>query len=239
MNHSDELTEHDRPSTDDLLNKHASHADDDDLSAPEVAVDSEADSEALADPAASHGTTVPADTDLNDDRLNDDTLDGDRLDDDRTTGHTLAGDRVTSDSLSDQRTAGDTASGIPATSADTAADGTAAAPTNGRGIAGDRVGDRAPVSDEPEDSPLFANDEVEQFRTQWRELQAAFVDNPRDAVQEADGLVAEVMQNLAATFADHKHSLEDQWSRGDQVDTEELRVALRRYRSFFNKLLAV
>ncbi|MFD0169243.1 hypothetical protein ACFVJH_34720 [Streptomyces decoyicus] len=64
------------------------------------------------------------------------------------------------------------------------------------------------------------------------------MDEPREAVQSADALVAEVMQSLATTFADHKKALEEQWNRGEQVDTEGLRMALRQYRSFFNRLLA-
>ena len=86
---------------------------------------------------------------------------------------------------------------------------------------------------------LFSSDEVDQFRTEWRGLQSDFVDSPRDAVQHADQLVAQVMQSLATTFADHKKSLEGQWSQGEQVETEELRVALRQYRAFFDKLLTV
>ncbi|HEX6342771.1 hypothetical protein [Umezawaea sp.] len=86
---------------------------------------------------------------------------------------------------------------------------------------------------------LFTSEEVDQFRTEWRGLQSDFVDSPRDAVQHADQLVAQVMQSLATTFADHKKSLEGQWSQGEQVETEELRVALRQYRAFFDKLLTV
>jgi len=86
---------------------------------------------------------------------------------------------------------------------------------------------------------LFSSEEVDQFRTEWRGLQSDFVDSPRDAVQHADQLVAQVMQSLATTFADHKKSLEGQWSKGEQVETEELRVALRQYRAFFDKLLTV
>jgi hypothetical protein len=86
---------------------------------------------------------------------------------------------------------------------------------------------------------LFTADEVDQFRTEWRGLQSDFVDSPRDAVQHADQLVAQVMQSLATTFANHKKSLEGQWSQGEKVETEELRVALRQYRAFFDKLLTV
>jgi len=88
-------------------------------------------------------------------------------------------------------------------------------------------------------APLFTGEEVDRYRTEWRGLQSDFVDSPRDAVQHADQLVAQVMQSLATTFADHKKSLEGQWSKGEQVETEELRVALRQYRAFFDKLLTV
>ncbi|MFI8521878.1 hypothetical protein ACIGEZ_29300 [Streptomyces sp. NPDC085481] len=83
---------------------------------------------------------------------------------------------------------------------------------------------------------LDAEDE-EAFRTRWHEIQSLFVDDPREAVHSADGLVADVMQKLAGTFADHKRNLEAQWSQGENVDTENLRMALRQYRSFFNRLL--
>jgi len=90
-----------------------------------------------------------------------------------------------------------------------------------------------------EDTPfeLFGGEEVERFRIEWREIQARFVDDPRDAVQGADHLVAEVMQSLASTFSDHKHELEGQWQHGSEAETEDLRQALRRYRTFFNQLL--
>ena len=55
----------------------------------------------------------------------------------------------------------------------------------------------------------------------------------------ADGLVAEMMQRLAKVFADERSKLEEQWSRGDDISTEDLRVALRRYRSFMDRLLSV
>jgi hypothetical protein len=84
---------------------------------------------------------------------------------------------------------------------------------------------------------LFKGDQVQEFRTRWLQLQTAFVDEPRRAVQQADELVAEVMQTLAATFAEHKRELEQQWRREGTAETEELRLALRRYRSFFDQLL--
>lgn len=84
---------------------------------------------------------------------------------------------------------------------------------------------------------LFADDEVERFRSQWQAIQTTFVDDPQDAVRGADHLVAEVMQALAATFTEHKRGLEEQWQSGTEAQTEDLRQALRRYRSFFNQLL--
>jgi hypothetical protein len=86
--------------------------------------------------------------------------------------------------------------------------------------------------------PLVAEARIEHYRGRWSELQPRFVDEPRDTVREADTLVAELMQDLASSFSDARSSLEDQWSRGDDVSTEELRVALQRYRSFFERLLA-
>ncbi|UMP01574.1 hypothetical protein [Amycolatopsis sp. EV170708-02-1] len=84
---------------------------------------------------------------------------------------------------------------------------------------------------------LFENVDVERFRESWQGIQTAFVDDPRRAVKEADELVAMVIQNLATTFADHKKELESAWSQGEPA-TEDLRIALRRYRSFFNQLLS-
>ncbi|MFE1173300.1 hypothetical protein [Streptomyces sp. NPDC058773] len=91
---------------------------------------------------------------------------------------------------------------------------------------------------EEEAPPLLSAENADGFRSRWQEIQGGFVDDPREAVQSADALVAEVMQSLAATFSDHKQALEEQWNRGEQVDTEGLRMALRHYRSFFKRLLA-
>lgn len=84
---------------------------------------------------------------------------------------------------------------------------------------------------------LLTPEDEEGFRTRWEQVQNKFVDDPRDAVHTADALVADVMQKLATTFADHKQELEGQWNRGEQANTEDLRQALRHYRSFFNRLL--
>lgn len=90
-----------------------------------------------------------------------------------------------------------------------------------------------------DDAPLelFGEDEVESFRDEWRDIQARFVDDPREAVEGADHLVAEVMSALATTFNNHKHDLEHQWQEGSDVQTEDLRQALRRDRTFFDQLL--
>jgi hypothetical protein len=84
---------------------------------------------------------------------------------------------------------------------------------------------------------LFAEPEMVDFRSQWSKLQAGFVDEPRRTVEEADKLVAAVMLRLAEGFANERSGLEKQWDRGDNVSTEDLRIALQRYRSFFDRLL--
>ncbi|RJQ81819.1 hypothetical protein D5S17_04405 [Pseudonocardiaceae bacterium YIM PH 21723] len=90
--------------------------------------------------------------------------------------------------------------------------------------------------EEPTGQPLFSEGELDRFRGRWQDIQTGFVDDPHRAVQEADELVANVINTLATTFAEHKGVLEDQWRQGEPA-TEELRVALRRYRAFFDELL--
>jgi hypothetical protein len=85
--------------------------------------------------------------------------------------------------------------------------------------------------------PLFSESEMGDFRTQWSKVQTGFVDEPRRTVEDADKLVAAVMQRLAEGFASERSGLEKQWDRGDNVSTEDLRIALQRYRSFFDRLL--
>ena len=87
--------------------------------------------------------------------------------------------------------------------------------------------------------PLFDNADADGFRTRWSAIQTGFVDEPRKAVEEADTLVAEVMKRLAEVFAAERTRLESQWERSDQVSTEDLRLAMRRYRSFFERLLSL
>jgi|HubBroStandDraft_1064217.scaffolds.fasta_scaffold14361_6 hypothetical protein len=88
-------------------------------------------------------------------------------------------------------------------------------------------------------APLFPNHELEELRGRWNTVQTDFVDEPRRAVEQADGLVAAAMKRLAEVFAEERSKLEQQWDRGDNVSTEDLRIALQRYRSFFQRLLAV
>ena len=88
-------------------------------------------------------------------------------------------------------------------------------------------------------TPLLVADETHTFRSRWDAIQTGFVDEPRHSVEQADGLVAEVMKRLAETFAEERSKLEGQWSRGDNVSTEDLRLALQRYRSFFDRLLSM
>jgi deoxyribodipyrimidine photolyase-like uncharacterized protein len=84
---------------------------------------------------------------------------------------------------------------------------------------------------------LFNLEESEQFRTRWSEIQGKFVDEPRSAVQQADALVSEVIEKITQMFANEHGSLESQWNQGNNVSTEELRMALKHYRSFFNRLI--
>jgi hypothetical protein len=98
---------------------------------------------------------------------------------------------------------------------------------------------RPSETDGEQSEPLFPSNEAQDFRGKWDAIQAGFVDEPRRAVEDADSLVAAAMKRLAETFADERQSLETQWDRGDDVSTEDLRLALRRYRSFFGRLLSM
>ena len=95
------------------------------------------------------------------------------------------------------------------------------------------------ASNEEDFAPLFENNEAEKFRSQWLEIQSRFVDDPSVSVKDADDLVADVIKNITRTFSDKRLSLENQWKSGDKVSTEDLRVALKHYRSFFNRLLTL
>jgi hypothetical protein len=87
--------------------------------------------------------------------------------------------------------------------------------------------------------PLFTPGVAETYRSQWITIQSGFVDDPRQAVRSGDELVAQMMTNLADTFADERHRVEAQLDSTGEGATEELRVTLRRYRSFFERLLSL
>jgi len=90
-----------------------------------------------------------------------------------------------------------------------------------------------------EATPLFPEEQLRELQSQWNNIQTGFVDEPRSAVQRADTLVASTMQQLAEAFARERSQLEQQWSRGDSLSTEDLRVAFQRYRSFFRRILSM
>lgn len=91
---------------------------------------------------------------------------------------------------------------------------------------------------ESSSSPLFPDDELHYFRARWDQVQTSFVDEPRQAVEQADSLVANVVKRIAEQFSNERAKLEEQWAKGDNVSTEDLRQGLRRYRSFFDRLLS-
>ncbi|MFN2450409.1 MAG: hypothetical protein ABR508_11590 [Candidatus Baltobacteraceae bacterium] len=99
------------------------------------------------------------------------------------------------------------------------------------------VRDTADVRDTTDDSGFMPSGRMDTLRSQWSDVQASFVDDPQRAVQQAHGLVTQIVDELTQTFSRERSTLEGQWSGGGQADTEALRVALQRYRSFFNRLL--
>lgn len=87
--------------------------------------------------------------------------------------------------------------------------------------------------------PLLPGEFSAEMRTRWEEIQTGFVDDPRVSVQQADELVATAIKKLAESFSAERAKLEQQWSAGGDVSTEDLRQALRRYRAFFQRLLSI
>jgi hypothetical protein len=132
----------------------------------------------------------------------------------------------------------------------------AGTPIVDRPFVDDGPGDRPGVMDHPSDiargvrtsttstddtrqMDLFPNEELVGYRTQWESIQTGFVDQPRDAVEQADALVSQVVTRLTEVFTRERSTLEGQWTKGDNVSTEDLRIALTRYRSFFHRLLSM
>ena len=141
---------------------------------------------------------------------------GDKLTTEDLTGRSVQPDDVRSgDDVSDPRAGADAATEAPRAS-----------------------GAAATATVDAADEPLLGSEDASRFERQWHQVQVAFVDEPRSAVEQADNLVAELMRKLAETFADERGRLEAAWTAGEDVDTEQLRVALTRYRSFFQRLLA-
>ena len=96
-----------------------------------------------------------------------------------------------------------------------------------------------PDTTQDELEPLFEDDAAERFRTRWLAIQSNFVDDPKASVKEADDLVADVIQGITSSFADRRGSLEKNWNGGGKASTEDLRLALKQYRSFFERLLTL
>ncbi|HSJ88599.1 MAG TPA: hypothetical protein VK909_15415, partial [Anaerolineales bacterium] len=105
----------------------------------------------------------------------------------------------------------------------------------------ERTSDRRTSTEMERDelAPLFEGDAAEKFRTRWLAIQSKFVDDPSASVKDADDLVADVIQNITSNFADRRGSLERQWTGGGNTSTEDLRIALKQYRSFFERLLTL
>jgi hypothetical protein len=128
------------------------------------------------------------------------------------------------------------------------ADPSDAAPAEDERLTGDEASaartEPSQLETEPSSEPstersLLADTDLSGLRSRWDDVQSAFVDNPEECVQKADTLVAEVVDQLTTGFSEARSRLEAQWARGEKVSTEDLRVALKRYRDFFQRLLAV
>jgi hypothetical protein len=112
--------------------------------------------------------------------------------------------------------------------------GAAARPDQARPDQGDGTQDEKEVLE-----PLFTPDMAETYRSRWLAIQTSFVDDPQQAVRKGDELVAQIMTNLANTFSEERHRVEAQLGETGEGATENLRVALRRYHSFFERLLSL
>jgi hypothetical protein len=103
---------------------------------------------------------------------------------------------------------------------------------------GEAITKESPIDTNAGSSTALLNrEESEHFRTRWNEIQGKFVDEPRAAVEQADALVSEVIEQITQMFANEHSSLEGQWNQDNDVSTEDLRKALQHYRSFFNRLV--
>jgi hypothetical protein len=97
------------------------------------------------------------------------------------------------------------------------------------------------IDESPKESPqaFLPKQQVDEMRDRWTMIQTAFIDEPRRSVKDADALVASATKQIAEAFTNQRSQLEKQWSKGDEISTEELRLALQQYRSFFSRLLSI
>lgn len=146
-----------------------------------------------------------------------------------------AGSAGRQSAAADERTAagGNTAEGTSTAAAERPAAATSTGEAESTAADESTAGGQQEIGDQP----LFGAADVERLRTAWRQLQGSFVDSPHDAVTQADDLVMATVQQLSATLAERKQSLEQLWSREEDGDTEDLRLALRSYRAFFDQLV--
>jgi len=108
-----------------------------------------------------------------------------------------------------------------------------------RAEAANEAAEEAHDDDRDDGAELFAPDDRSELEQRWSEIQTRFVDEPRGAVEEANALVDDLMNRLMSSFSEERSRLEDQWDRGDDVTTEDLRTALQKYRAFFGRLLEI
>jgi len=116
---------------------------------------------------------------------------------------------------------------------------TTAAPPEPTSVSEAHEAEPSATQESSADELLFAGDDLAELRARWAGVQAAFVDDPKDCVQKADVLVSDLVEQLTTGFARARSRLEEQWSRGEDASTEDLRLALMHYREFFERLLAV
>lgn len=104
-----------------------------------------------------------------------------------------------------------------------------------------RGSEQRPTAGTPHEElePLFEEEAAKKFRSRWQVIQGKFVDDPRDSVKQADELVADILKSVTMSFAERRISLEKQWNSGENISTEDMRVTLKRYRSFFERLLTL
>ncbi|MEU4102405.1 hypothetical protein AB0F16_17730 [Streptomyces tanashiensis] len=200
-------------------------------SASETAADSGVDTGTAADSGVDTGTAADSGVDT-----------GTAADSGVDTG-TAADSGVDTGTAADSGVEHETGAGNGLRTGDRSGTDTEAAPERDRepdtptGLGQDATVRSGEASEEGAPARLLDSADEEAFRHRWHEIQSRFVDDPREAVHEADALVTDVIRKLAATFGDRKKDLEGQWNEGEDVDTESLRKALRQYRSFFNRLL--